>query len=158
TTHFSRAIFRADGGLDYSKLTSQGPCEEQQGLIVSGIMSPAVILAGIRPPPSTLATHCGGFSMFCGQFRTLAPRLSPIASLGAWIIATNWALASPPGTAFTYQGQLKQSGSPVNASVAMSFKLWDAATGGNQQGPTLVYDGNGPNPPAVSVVNGLLTV
>ena len=41
------------------------------------------------------------------------------------------------GTAFTYQGQLKQAGLPVNASCDFEFKLWDADSGGSQVGSTL---------------------
>lgn len=68
------------------------------------------------------------------------------------------ATASPPSTSFTYQGQAKQSGAPMNGSVPMVFTLWDAATGGNQIGGTLSFNGTGGNPPAVSVTNGLFTV
>src|SRR5262249_45827814 len=60
------------------------------------------------------------------------------------------ALASAPlGTAFTYQGQLKQNGTPVNGLLSMSFALFDAPTGGNQIGPTFTAD--------VFVTNGLFT-
>ena len=52
------------------------------------------------------------------------------------------------GTAFTYQGQLKQNGSPVNGSVNMSFKLYYTSTGGLPLG-TLTQP--------VTVVNGLFT-
>ncbi len=38
------------------------------------------------------------------------------------------------GTAFTYQGQLKQNGSPVNGSVSLSFKLYSTPTGGSPLG------------------------
>ena len=41
------------------------------------------------------------------------------------------------GTAFTYQGQLKQAGLPVNASCDFRFKLWNAASSGAQVGSTL---------------------
>src|SRR5262249_42323943 len=57
--------------------------------------------------------------------------------------------ATPLGTAFTYQGQLKQNGAPVNGLLSMSFSLFDAQSGGNQIGPTLTAD--------VFVTNGLFT-
>src|SRR5438132_153676 len=65
---------------------------------------------------------------------------------------------TPLGTAFTYQGQLKSGGSPASGSFNMVFKLFDAATIGNQIGPTLTFDGVGGNPALVVVANGLFTV
>jgi len=44
---------------------------------------------------------------------------------------------APLGTAFTYQGQLKQGGNPVNGTCDFQFSLWDAASGGAQVGSTL---------------------
>jgi len=51
---------------------------------------------------------------------------------------------------FTYQGMLKQNGNPVNATLSMTFKLYDALTGGNQVGSAITQN--------VSVQNGLFTV
>lgn len=48
--------------------------------------------------------------------------------------------AAPLGRGFTYQGQLQQSGVPVDGAVSLRFSLWDAAgtgeppTGGNLVG------------------------
>jgi len=39
--------------------------------------------------------------------------------------------AAPLGTAFTYQGQIKQGGAPVNGSCDFRFQLWDALSGGS---------------------------
>jgi len=60
---------------------------------------------------------------------------------------------APVGTAFTYQGQLKQGGLPVMATADFQFTLWDAATTppGVQIGTMLLIDGK-------NVVNGLFTV
>lgn len=55
----------------------------------------------------------------------------------------------PVGTAFTYQGQLKQSGEPVNGSVNLRFELYDAGTGGNLAGAISIG--------AIPVQNGLFT-
>jgi len=55
------------------------------------------------------------------------------------------------GTAFTYQGQLKQGGNPVNGTCDCDFSLWDAASGGTQIGLTQAKTG-------VNVVNGLFTI
>ncbi|MCE7974625.1 MAG: hypothetical protein DYG92_09955 [Leptolyngbya sp. PLA1] len=44
---------------------------------------------------------------------------------------------TPASTAFTYQGELASSGTPVNGSRLFRFRLYDASTGGAQVGPTL---------------------
>lgn len=54
------------------------------------------------------------------------------------------------GTAITYQGQLKSSGTVVNNNVDLKFTLWDAPTGGTQQGPVV-------DKIAQSVSDGLFT-
>lgn len=63
----------------------------------------------------------------------------------------------PVGTAFTFQGQLRQAGSGVSELCDFEFRLFDALTGGTQLGPTLMFDGVGGGS-AVNVVSGLLTV
>lgn len=55
------------------------------------------------------------------------------------------------GTAFTYQGQLKQNGLPVSATCDFRFSLWNAETDGAQVGATL-------DKAAVAVSKGLFTV
>ncbi|MEM7754157.1 MAG: tail fiber domain-containing protein [Planctomycetota bacterium] len=47
------------------------------------------------------------------------------------------ALAAPVGTSFTYQGLLENSGVKVNTPTNVAFRLFDAATGGTQQGSTI---------------------
>ena len=59
--------------------------------------------------------------------------------------------AAPLGTGFTYQGQLKQDGAPGNGNFNMEFRLFDAATLGNQIGSPVTLI-------AVPVSNGLFTV
>ncbi|MGQ9854807.1 MAG: hypothetical protein ACUVTG_15580, partial [Candidatus Oleimicrobiaceae bacterium] len=54
------------------------------------------------------------------------------------------------GTAFTYQGQLKKGGNPVNGNCDLQFSLWNAASGGTQVGTTQTKTN-------VSVSNGLFT-
>lgn len=61
-------------------------------------------------------------------------------------------------TVFTYQGRLTDAGAPASGTYQMQFALFDAATGGNQIGSTMTFDGAGSNPPAVSVANGVFTV
>lgn len=55
--------------------------------------------------------------------------LSPIAS------------AAPLGRSFTYQGELSQSGTPVDGIVNLRFSLWDAASGGTQIGASQIASG-----------------
>jgi hypothetical protein len=55
------------------------------------------------------------------------------------------------GTAFTYQGQLKNNGSAVNGTCSFQFGLWsDAASLGSQVGTTVTVS-------SVNVTNGLFT-
>ncbi len=64
---------------------------------------------------------------------------------------------TPLSTAVTYQGQLKQSGSPVSSTCDLQFSLWDDPTStnpANQIGGTLTFSGGN----AVSISNGLFTV
>ncbi len=53
------------------------------------------------------------------------------------------------GTAFTYQGQLKNNGALVNGSCDFVFNLWDAASSGNQIGTNITQ--------TIPVTNGLFT-
>ena len=64
----------------------------------------------------------------------------------------------PSGTAFTYQGQLKQNGAPVTDLCVFEFTLWDdpiATQVANQVGPTLSFDGLSRKSPPIAVDNGL---
>jgi hypothetical protein len=61
------------------------------------------------------------------------------------------AFGSPLTTAWTYQGQLRRSGSAYNGTCDFQFSLWDSASAGTQKVGTQSING-------VSVVNGLFTV
>jgi hypothetical protein len=61
------------------------------------------------------------------------------------------AQAAPVGTAFSYQGQLKDAGSPASGTYDLQFKLFDAAIFGTQKGATIQLDN-------VAVSDGLFTV
>jgi hypothetical protein len=54
--------------------------------------------------------------------------------------ATTLANAEPQLAAFTYQGQLKQSGAPVNGSRDLVFRLYGQAEGGQALGAPVVAD------------------
>jgi hypothetical protein len=69
-----------------------------------------------------------------------------VALTGAGLV-----LAAPLGTAFTYQGQLRQAGLPVNGTCDFQFSLFDAATGGAQVGTTQTAIG-------VTLADGRFTV
>src|SRR5215475_6829281 len=85
--------------------------------------------------------------MLCRPFLPLFVLLLVPAFLGA---------QTPQGTAFTYQGVLKQNGSAVNGNTDMVFNLFDAAVGGNQVGPAQSFTSATSNP--VDVVNGVFNV
>lgn len=65
-------------------------------------------------------------------------------------LAAGSASALAQGTAFTYQGQLKNSGSAVSTPTDMQFSLWTAAAGGSQVGSTVTQTN-------VTVTGGLFT-
>src|SRR5207247_4630344 len=46
-------------------------------------------------------------------------------------------IAPAQGTAFTYQGKLNDGGNPANGQYDFQFSLYDALTGGAQQGSTV---------------------
>ena len=55
----------------------------------------------------------------------------------AFLLPLQTRAAAPVGTSFSYQGQLKQSGALVSGNYDFEFRLFNAATGGIQYGPTL---------------------
>jgi len=76
--------------------------------------------------------------------------LSAIAVVLSLVFALA-AFGSPATTLWTYQGQLRRSGAAYNGTCNFQFSLWNAASGGTQQGLTKSING-------VSVANGLFTV
>src|ERR1043165_5717753 len=74
----------------------------------------------------------------------------------AWVCAAGMVMASkgarpPTDSSISYQGQLKQSGSPLTGTADLVFTLWDAAAGGFQIG----FTAQRLNTP---LANGLFTV
>jgi len=65
------------------------------------------------------------------------------------VLSPALARAAPLGTAFTYQGELTQSGGPANGSFGMRFLLYDSPGGSNTLGGLIL---------PVAVTNGLFTV
>src|SRR5262245_24147971 len=61
------------------------------------------------------------------------------------------AAAQAQSTAFTYQGSLKNGGSPATGNYDLTFKIFDALSAGTQIGSTITLN-------AVSVAGGLFTV
>ena len=59
-------------------------------------------------------------------------RRTPILLLAALLLVqAGHAPAAPLGRSFTYQGQLSQSGAPLEGAVTLRFSLWDAAGSGD---------------------------
>ena len=67
------------------------------------------------------------------------------------VLATVRAGAAPVGTAFTYQGSLRDGTGPAEGSFDLEFTLFDAASGGSPIQPALVVED-------VAVEDGLFTV
>jgi len=91
-------------------------------------------------------THLSLFLLFL----TLA-----LAGVGAWAQGFgpqgDTSSTAATGTAFTYQGQLTDGGSPASGNYDFQFTLYDAASGGNQVGGTLTKS-------SITVSNGIFSV
>ena len=79
----------------------------------------------------------------------MKPQITHLFLILALLAAVNRAAAQ--GTAFTYQGQLNSSGSPASGNFDLTFTLYDAASGGTQQGGAITNS-------ATAVSNGLFNV
>jgi len=75
-----------------------------------------------------------------GKDDSTPPALAPSAST-----------STPISSTFTYQGQLKSNGSPVDGPCDFQFGLWDAASTGTQVGVTQTVS-------TIDVTHGLFTV
>jgi hypothetical protein len=81
--------------------------------------------------------------------------LALLASLWIGVVCASgasgeMAAVAPLSTRFTYQGQLRDAGGPVNATCDLQFSLWDAQAGGAQVGSTILLEG-------VALQDGLFT-
>ena len=72
------------------------------------------------------------------------------ALLALCTLHTALSTASAQGTAFTYQGQLQNNGSPANGNYDFEFSLSNAPSGGSQVGSTITQT-------AIGVTNGQFT-
>src|SRR5262245_6377393 len=80
----------------------------------------------------------------------LAKRAIFVATIALSSFASTALAQTLMATAFTYQGRLLASGSPANGNYDLRFRLFDAAAGGAQKGPTVDVQN-------VAVSNGLFT-
>jgi hypothetical protein len=78
-------------------------------------------------------------------------RMVILAVVLTLLLASGSAAQEKVGTGFTYQGFLKDGGSPANGMYDFEFFLFDADGGGNQIGATVTVNDH-------SVVDGLFTV
>src|ERR1051326_7826022 len=78
-------------------------------------------------------------------------RLVLAAAVVALLAGAPCAAQTPAGSAFTYQGELEDAGTPVNCVADLRFSLWDALSGGTQQCSTRQVLG-------VNIVQGRFTV
>jgi len=79
-------------------------------------------------------------------------RKAALFLFGMMIVALVGVAISAQTTEFTYQGSMQSSGSPANGNYDFEFRLYDAASAGNQIGTTVVSRNN------VVVSNGIFSV
>ncbi|MEE8168992.1 MAG: hypothetical protein V3T70_00455, partial [Phycisphaerae bacterium] len=74
-----------------------------------------------------------------------------LLALAAGLLGPTVSQATPLSTAFSYQGQLTENGSPLNGSADLRYTLYDVdVSGSTVGGPVTVSD--------VNVVDGLFVV
>jgi len=85
------------------------------------------------------------------SFFALKPNRAAFFTILLMALLSPASQAFAQGSTFTYQGQLKDAGSPVNGAYDMTFRLFDSDVGGIQIGIDFPL-------PATAVTNGLFTV
>ena len=93
-------------------------------LFLAVVLAPCALLLG------------GALSAFAQDGDPAAAPADPIQADTASAVGSPDATRAALGTAFTYQGNLKRNGQPVNTTCSFQFSLWDAAAGGGQKGTT----------------------
>ena len=74
-----------------------------------------------------------------------------VVCLSIWFLAAALGAAAPLGTAFTYQGQLRDGGAAANGLYDLQFSLYDGPTGGGSLSGPITQTGT-------SLSNGTFTV
>lgn len=77
-------------------------------------------------------------------------KITTVALFILTLTSTTATRAAPVGTAFTYQGQLKQNGLPFNGTIDLQFELYDSQSSGQLLGSV--------HQPAAPVTGGLFAV
>jgi hypothetical protein len=114
-----------------------GPSSERPAPWDRGILEGAAVLGKVGTS--------GGVVVISARFHAVRSTLIVLMSLLPAVPR-----AAPLGTAFTYQGELSQSGSPANGNFGMRFLLYDSPTGSNTLGAVILSP--------VVVAGGLFTV
>ena len=80
-------------------------------------------------------------------------RTTIAAAIATLILGAGSIAAGPPqvGSSFTYQGTLSDGGAPIDGTVDLRFRLYDAESGGTEVAPQIVMTD-------VAVTNGLFDV
>src|SRR5664279_5837159 len=89
-------------------------------------------------------------SPFKGTFKDMKQFIQRMALIALFSALNSQPSTFAQGTAFTYQGQLKDNDNPANGSYDISFAAYDAVTSGNLIGASVTNS-------AVNVSNGLFT-
>lgn len=108
-----------------------------------------------KPVRHDTAPNQGDESMFdCIRTRNARSRathtLAAVFIIAAAFVTAYVTPALAIGTGFSYQGQLKKNSAPYTGSADLTFKLFDAASGGSQVGSTVTQAG-------VLITGGLFT-
>jgi hypothetical protein len=90
-------------------------------------------------------------SLWCSRLGVRIMKVHRVGLSSLLILSLVLGMAQAQSTSFSYQGRLDQGGSPHTGQLAIEFRLFDAATAGNQLGSTIEL-------PEVSVLEGLFMV
>src|SRR5262249_51355595 len=134
------------------------------GLVIEPVSKPPLACKGRLKPvwrrcPASTIYHIACFGRLASHVHPSLSATNQVLKLVlvACLMGAKAARAATPlGTGFTYQGQLRQNGSPVTGTRNLRFSLWDAQStspgvGGDQLGASQTLDN-------VSVSGGLFTV